>query len=83
MKEFSDYELTGYQFTQLIGRARFYQHLPKVDKLKIPQLDFNDFQINTIANNYYKDNLFGRKEDGLLIFEVCIISLLKPINPLI
>lgn len=64
MKELSDYELSEHQFAQLIGRARLYQHLPKMEKLKIPQLDFNDSHINTIAKDYYEDNFFSRKEDG-------------------
>lgn len=64
MKEFTQDYLSEHQFAQLIGKSRLYQHLPKSEKLKIPQLNFNDSHINTMAKDYYEDENFSRKEDG-------------------
>lgn len=64
MKSFTDYNLTEQQFAQLIGKTRLYQHLPKDEKLKVPVLNFNDSQINTIARDYYEDSAFSRSESG-------------------
>lgn len=64
MKELTQEYLTEHQFAQLIGKSRLYQHLPKVEKKRIPELNFNDSQINTIAQNYYEDQNFSRVEDG-------------------
>lgn len=64
MKEFADYSLTEHQFAQLIGRTRLYQHLPKVEKLALPALNFNDGHINTIAKDYYEDESFSRDNGG-------------------
>lgn len=56
--------LTEHQFAQLIGKARLYQYLPKLEKMSIPELNFNDSHINTIAKDYYEDQNFSRLEDG-------------------
>lgn len=64
MKELSHDFLTEYQFAQLIGESRLYQHLPKSEKSKIPSLNFNDSHINTMAKDYYEDKNFCRQEDG-------------------
>ena len=64
MKEFADYSLTEHQFAQLIGRTRLYQHLPKLEKLALPALNFNDGHINTIAKDYYEDESFSRDNGG-------------------
>lgn len=64
MKELTQEYLTEHQFAQLIGKSRLYQHLPKVEKQKIPLLNFNDSHINTIAKDYYDDQNFSRMEDG-------------------
>ena len=64
MKELTQEYLTEHQFAQLIGKSRLYQYLPKVDKQKIPLLNFNDSHINTIAKDYYEDQNFSRNEDG-------------------
>ncbi|MBK0369804.1 DUF3871 family protein [Flavobacterium agrisoli] len=64
MQQFSKLSLSEHQFAQLLGRARLYQHLPKKDKLSIPNLSFNDGQLNTIAKDYYEDESFCRNEQG-------------------
>ena len=64
MKELTQDYLSEHQFAQLIGRSRLYQHLPKLEKQKIPLLNFNDSHINTIAKDYYEDQNFSRMEDG-------------------
>lgn len=64
MKELTQDFLSEHQFAQLIGRTRLYQHLPKSEKLRIPELNFNDSHINTMAKDYYEDQNFSRMEDG-------------------
>ncbi|MGE8532997.1 MAG: DUF3871 family protein [Chryseobacterium sp.] len=66
MKEFSDHYLTEHQFAQLLGRTRLYQHISKTEKqrLNIPQLTFNDSQLNTIAKDYYEDESFCKADNG-------------------
>ena len=64
MKELTQEYLTEHQFAQLIGKSRLYQHLPKLEKQRIPELNFNDGHINTIAKDYYEDQNFSRLEDG-------------------
>lgn len=64
MKELTQEYLTEHQFAQLIGKSRLYLHLPKSEKLSIPNLNFNDGHINTIAKDYYEDGNFSRLEDG-------------------
>lgn len=64
MKELTYDSLSEHQFAQLIGKSRLYQHLPKSEKLRIPELNFNDSHINTMAKDYYEDQNFCRSEDG-------------------
>ena len=64
MKSLTHNHLSEHQFAQLIGRSRLYQHLPKVEKQRIPILNFNDSHINTIAKDYYEDQNFSRLENG-------------------
>ncbi len=64
MKELTQDYLSEHQFAQLIGKSRLYQHLPKGEKLRIPELNFNDSHINTMAKDYYEDQNFSRMEDG-------------------
>ena len=64
MKKLTQEYLTEHQFAQLIGKSRLYQHLPKLEKQRIPELNFNDGHINTIAKDYYEDQNFSRLEDG-------------------
>lgn len=64
MKELSKHSLTENQFAQLIGRAKLYQHLPKNEKSLIPNLNFTDSHINTMAKDYYEDANFSRNKPG-------------------
>jgi hypothetical protein len=64
MKQLSQETLTEHQFAQLIGKARLYNYLPKLDKLQIPELILNDGQISTVAKDYYQDESFCRNDDG-------------------
>lgn len=64
MKKLTQHYLTEHQFAQLLGKARLYQHLPKNEKVSIPQLHFNDSHINSIAKDYYGDDSFCRDGNG-------------------
>jgi hypothetical protein len=64
MKQLTQHYLTEHQFAQLLGKARLYQHLPKNEKINIPQLHFNDSHINSIAKDYYGDDSFCRDANG-------------------
>ena len=64
MKSLSQDYLTEHQFAQFLGRARLYQHSPKKEKLAIPNLNFNDGQLNTVAKDYYEDESFCRDSNG-------------------
>ncbi|WP_407476432.1 DUF3871 family protein [Elizabethkingia anophelis] len=66
MQQLTESYLTEHQFAQLLGKSRLYQHLPKQEKqrLNIPQLIFNDSQLNTIAKDYYDDSSFCRNENN-------------------
>jgi hypothetical protein len=66
MKELARHSLSEHQFAQLIGKARLYQHLPKSEKACIPNLNFTDGHINTIARDYYQDGSFSRDEQGYI-----------------
>jgi hypothetical protein len=58
------YSLTEQQFAHLIGRCKMYQHLPASIKKDIPELTIGDSQINTICEDYFKDESFCRNEGG-------------------
>lgn len=64
MQELTQQSLTENQFAQLIGKSRLYNYLPKEQKLKLPQMDFADRQMNIIAKDYYDDKSFCNNEDG-------------------
>lgn len=64
MKDFANYHLTQNQFCQLIGKSRLYQYLPKEQKAQIPELLFNDSQINSIAKAYLEDENFKSELNG-------------------
>lgn len=56
--------LTETQFAQLLGKARLYNHLPKKLKNNLPELIFNDGQLNAVARDYYEDESFCKDEEG-------------------
>ena len=57
-------QLSEHQFAQLLGKTKLYQHLPKKQKLMLPDMDFNDGQINAIAKDYYDSESFCRNGEG-------------------
>jgi len=64
MQELSEQNLTEHQFAQLIGKTRLYNYLPKEQRVQLPQMDFADRQMNTIAKDYYEDKSFCKDENG-------------------
>lgn len=64
MKELEQLYLTQNQFCQLIGKSRLYQHLPKELKATVPELLYNDGQINAVAKSYIEDENFKCNENG-------------------
>jgi len=64
MQELTRQSLTEHQFAQLIGKTRLYNYLPKDQKKELPQMDFADRQLNTIAKDYYEDKSFCKDENG-------------------
>ena len=65
------YQLTEHQFAQLIGKTRLYNYLPQQQKRLLPDFDFNDGQINTVARDYYQDGSFCKEEDGSINLWKC------------
>lgn len=56
------------QFAQMVGKARLYQFLPPAQRKQLPEFEFTDCQLNTIARAYYNDLAFAsdtRKEIDL------------------
>lgn len=64
MQDLTNRFLTEHQFAQLLGKTRLYQHLPKIEKTLIPDLFYNDSQLNTIARDYYLDKSFCKDARG-------------------
>jgi hypothetical protein len=64
MRSLENQYLTQNQFCQLVGRSRLYQYLPKELKRTIPELLFNDSQINAIAKSYLEDENFRSNNNG-------------------
>ena len=64
MRSLENQYLTQSQFCQLVGRSRLYQYLPKELKTTIPELLFNDSQINAVAKSYLEDENFRSNIKG-------------------
>lgn len=64
MESFGNYALSENQFAQILGKARLYPFLKSEVKKEIPQLMFNDCQLNTVARDYYTDKSFCRAANG-------------------
>lgn len=64
LRNLAGHSLTENQFAQFLGKARLYNHLPKEKKKSLPELLFNDGQLNAIAKDYYLDDSFCKNEDG-------------------
>ncbi len=66
MEEFTERSITEHQFAQLIGKTRLYNYLPTAEKKALPNFQFLDCHINTIANDYYSNRSFCRNSDGTI-----------------
>lgn len=64
MRNLTQKSITERQFAQLIGKARLYNYLPKEQRKELPQMDFADRLMNTIAKDYYEDKSFCKDENG-------------------
>ena len=63
MSNFQNMYLTEHQFAQLIGKSKLYHCLPSKDKKLLPNMEFGDSLINTVARAYYNDENF-KIDDG-------------------
>jgi len=59
-------QITEHQFAQILGKCRLYQYLPRSEKRYIPDLSFNDTQVNAVAREYFGDENFSRGSDGTI-----------------
>ena len=66
LKRFTQFSLTEQQFALLVGRCRFYQHLPRAIKEQIypASLSLTDTQIGSVVKDYYWDKDFGSDSFG-------------------
>jgi hypothetical protein len=64
LQQLPNYCLSEHQFATLIGRCRMFPHIPKSIQQDISPLRFGDAQINTVVNDYYKDQSFCKMESG-------------------
>lgn len=74
MESLTQYSFTESQFAQLVGRARLYNHLPKNEKLQMPQFLLNDWQVSTIAKDYYQDERFCKNDEGTITKVVSVVN---------
>ena len=77
MQEFGKHQLTEHQFAQIVGKARLYPYISPVMKKEIPQLIYNDGQLNAVARDYYLDKSFCRSEKGEIdlwrLYQLCLL----------
>lgn len=64
MKKLTHECLTEQQFAQLIGKCKLYSYLPLAEKQDLPEFNFTDSHLNSIAKDYYEDKSFCRSKDG-------------------
>ena len=64
LNELTHYNLSEYQFAQLVGRCKMYQFLPQGIKKEIPELQFGDNQIGRVVKDYYSDKSFCKADNG-------------------
>ena len=64
LEEFTERYITEHQFAQLIGKSKLYNYLPTADKKMLPNFQFLDCHINSIANDYYSNHSFCRESNG-------------------
>lgn len=64
LQQFPNYSLAESQFASLVGRCKLYHYISAEEKSQIPAMSFGDYQINSIAKDYYQDQSFCRQDDG-------------------
>ncbi len=69
MQTLSETFLTETQFAQVVGRMRMYQALSPAAQKRIPKLLITDSQINSVCRDYYHNEAFGTKDNGISLFD--------------
>ncbi len=69
LQTLSQTHLTETQFAQIVGRMRMYQALPTSCQHNVPKLLITDSQINNVCRDYYNNDHFGKKQDGISMFD--------------
>lgn len=64
LQKWCNYELSGHEVAQILGRARIYQHMPFETRRNLPELMLSDSQLNAIARGYLQDETFKCNDDG-------------------
>ena len=64
MRALLDCTMSESQFAQLVGKARLYQFLPPPQRKLLPEFEFTDCHLNTIARAYYNDPAFACDKQG-------------------
>jgi len=64
MTQLEKQRISESQFAKLIGRAKLFQYLTKVEKGKLLELLLRDSHFNIIAKDFYEDESFCRNKDG-------------------
>ena len=64
MRALLDSTMSVSQFAQLVGKARLYQFLPPAQRKLLPEFEFTDCHLNTIARAYYNDPAFACDKQG-------------------
>ena len=59
MRALLDTSMSESQFAQMVGKARLYQFLPPAQRKQLPEFEFTDCHLNTIARAYYNDTAFA------------------------
>ena len=59
MRKLLEISMSERQFAQMIGKSRLYQFLPQPQKKLLPELEFTDCHLNTVARAYYNDTKFA------------------------
>jgi hypothetical protein len=66
MEQMVRYSLSEQQFSHLLGRTMLYQQLSDRQKSLLPLFSFTDYQVNSVAGGYLRDNTFGKEGDGCI-----------------
>lgn len=69
MRTLSGSFLSETLFAQIVGRMRMYQALSPAKQRAIPRLLITDSQINSVCRDYYHNETFGVKDEGISMFD--------------